>query len=454
MKEKYVFDIETDDLNATKIHCLAYCNVDDGVVHFTTDYQEMRNFFLRDVIFIGHSIIRFDIPVAEKILKINIVGRKIDTLALSWYISPERNRHGLQYYGEEYGIEKPKISDWIGLGPEVYINRCKEDVKINLLLWRRQWSYLRELYDRDEAAVDAIISYLSFKLACIADQEKLGVKLNVPYCQEMLSKLEREREIKMVELIAVMPKVPVISLRMPPKVVSKKDGSPSTLWESWASLLKEKNLPENHTEGVEVIRGWEDGNPGSHEQVKKWIYTMGWKPMNIKHVRDKKTNTVKRVPQISSREGAGEICESIKALYPIEPKLELLNGLSILSHRIGVFKAFLEDAKDGVLYPSIAGITNTLRMQHSIIVNLPGLGKKYGEEVRACLIPFDNHQFVGSDLKNIEDRTKRHYIYVYDPEYVEDMNVEGYDSHTDIGVLAGMMTIEEEKFYKWYAKPE
>jgi hypothetical protein len=48
----------------------------------------------------------------------------------------------------------------------------------------------------------------------------------------------------------------------------------------------------------------------------------------------------------------------------------------------------------------------------------------------------------------LEDTTKQHYMYFYDPEYVKQMRVPGFDPHTDIAVLANMMTIEEEILFK------
>jgi hypothetical protein len=54
----------------------------------------------------------------------------------------------------------------------------------------------------------------------------------------------------------------------------------------------------------------------------------------------------------------------------------------------------------------------------------------------------------GSDISGLEDNTKQHYIYFYDPKYVEEMRVPGFCPHLDIGVLAGLITKEEEEFYK------
>ena len=59
---------------------------------------------------------------------------------------------------------------------------------------------------------------------------------------------------------------------------------------------------------------------------------------------------------------------------------------------------------------------------------------------------------IGSDVSGLESATSQHYIYNYDPDYVREMRSEDYDPHTDIAVLAGLMTEDEEKFFKWFDK--
>ena len=82
-----IFDIETDGLRdeATKIWCLSY-KTPDGV-KVTSDYGEMRRLLTSAKALIGHSIITFDVPVAERLLDIKIEAQLIDTLALSWYLN-------------------------------------------------------------------------------------------------------------------------------------------------------------------------------------------------------------------------------------------------------------------------------------------------------------------------------------------------------------------------------
>lgn len=53
-------------------------------------------------------------------------------------------------------------------------------------------------------------------------------------------------------------------------------------------------------------------------------------------------------------------------------------------------------------------------------------------------------------MASLESTTQDHYMSFFDPKYVQQKRVKGFDAHTDIAILAGLMTKEEEKFFKWY----
>jgi len=201
-----VFDIETDGLldELTKIHVLSY-SYDGKDVVSTGDYDEMREFFKTHHYLIGHNIIRFDIPAVEKVLGIKVKARLVDTLAISWYLHHDRLKHGLEWYGVDYGIPKPVIKDWNSLTYEDYANRCQEDVKINSRLWRDLWHKLNKLY-QDESEMDRLIDYLSFKLDCAREQEDLRWKLDVDKAQEAYDEIIRLKEEKVEQLADAMPK--------------------------------------------------------------------------------------------------------------------------------------------------------------------------------------------------------------------------------------------------------
>ena len=435
-----VYDIETDGLldELTKIHVLSYS--DDGkTVHHTHDYDEMREFFTTRKALVGHNHVRFDIPAVEKVLGIEVKARLIDTLALSWYLHHDRMKHGLEGYGEDYGVPKPVIKDWDSLTPEEYAHRCDEDVKINVRLWRDLDLKLNKLY-QDPTEKDRLIDYLTFKLDCAREQEALRWKLDVDKAQAAYDEIMALKVEKVEQLADAMPKRTLTRMASRPKVMHKKDGSLSSHGEKWVDLCKEYKQPETTMQFV-VKTGEERGNPNSNDQVKDWLYSLGWKPRTYKFLRDKATGDERQIEQVRKN---GELCGSVKELAEVDKAVDLLDGLTVLTHRAGILKSFLECHKDGWLEASVAGLTNTFRFKHyRPLVNLPGVDKPYGDVIRGCLTCPDGYILSGADMTSLEDTTKRHYMKPLDPDYVEQMSHEGFDPHLDLALHAGVITQDD-----------
>jgi len=435
-----VFDIETDGLldELTKIHVLSYSH-DGKEVHHTHDYDEMRKFFTETEVLVGHNIIRFDIPAVEKVLGIKVKARLIDTLALSWYLHHDRLKHGLEWYGVDYGIPKPVIKDWNSLTPQEYAHRCDEDVKINNRLWRDLDTKLNKLY-QDPLEKDRLVDYLTFKLDCAREQEDLRWKLDVDKAQEAYDEIIRLKEEKVEQLADAMPRKALTRVATQPKVMHKKDGDLSSHGEKWVALCAENKMPIS-AKSLTVQTGEERGNPNSNDQVKDWLYSLGWKPRTYKFIRDKKTGDERQIEQVRND---GDLCKSVKELVSMDPAVDLLDGLTVLTHRAGILKSFLDCHVDGYLQATVAGLTNTFRFKHmKPLVNLPSVDKPYGDVIRGCLTCPDGYVLAGADMTSLEDTTKRHYMKPLDPEYVEQMSKEGFDPHLDLALHAGVISQED-----------
>ena len=422
----------------TKIHVLSYSDDNKTVIH-THDYDEMREFFLTRKTLVGHNIVRFDIPAVEKLLGIKVEARLIDTLALSWYIHHDRLKHGLEGYGDEYGVPKPVIKDWNSLSPEEYAHRCNEDVKINNRLYLLLNMKLNKLYD-NENDKDRLIDYLTFKLDCAREQEELQWKLDVPKAQAAYDEISRLKEEKVEQLAEAMPKRMLTRMVTQPKVMYKKDGELSSHGEKWVALCKEYKQSLTSI-GFKINTGEERGNPNSNDQVKDWLYSLGWKPRTFKFVRDKKTGDERQIEQV--RKGS-ELCSSVVDLASVDPAVDLLDGLTVLTHRAGILSSFLDCHKDGYLQAGVAGLTNTFRFKHyRPLVNLPSVDKPYGDVIRGCLTCPDGYVLAGADMTSLEDTTKRHYMKPLDPTYVEEMSREGFDPHLDLALHAGVINQDD-----------
>ena len=430
-----VFDVEANGLldKATKIHCLSYTS--DGKDYKTIfDYSDMRDLILSQHGLVGHNIIRYDVPLIEKILGIKIKSRLFDTLPMSWVLNYNRSKHGLESFGEDFGIPKPQIDDWYNLTNEEYAHRCTEDVKINWCLWQDLLKRFMFLY-KSKSELDKFFRYLEFKMDCAAAAEKVGWKLDVELAEKCVADLTKQKADKEAELISVMPKRKVTTKKSRPKNCFRKDGTASAHGQRWFDLLQENGLPLHFDGEVEVIRKWEDPNPNSTDQVKDWLYSLGWEPCTFKYDKNKETGEERKIPQVRKD---GELTDSVKLIAETNPMVEVLEGLTVMQHRLGIFQGFLDCEQDGYVRAEIDGLTNTLRFKHKKpLVNLPGVDRPWGKEIRGCLTAPTGYVLCGADMTSLEDTTKRHYMQPYDPDYVHEMSQKGFDPHLDLAKHAG-----------------
>lgn len=482
-----MFDLEANGYSPTKIHCVSVKRYrGNQVERFTlTNYADIRKFFEEEEVIVGHNIKVFDIPIIERIIfdgvqsershrilvqegliepyKLNC--RAIDTLPLSWTLYPEKNRHGLEDWGEYFGVPKPKIDDWENLTLEEYIHRCEEDVTINDKLFDKQLLYLQELYEGDNESMENYINYLTYKMDCAREQQFIRWKLDENLCRETLAVFREKSQEKKQSLVEVMPDNVKMKVVKRPKKMHKQNGDLSKRGERWVELLEEIGYPVDSTEQIEIEDKREEGNPNSHVQLKDWLFSLGWKPETFNYKKEKDSDKVTKIPQVNLPFGQG-ICPSVRKLYEVEPELENLEMYYVINHRIGLLKGFLRDVdEEGYLKARIAGLTNTLRFKHTELVNLPGYTGKHkpeegkynwkdGVHIRGCLIAPKGMKLCGSDMSSLEDRTKQHYMYFFDPEYVETMIKPGFDPHLDLAGFAYKMTNGElglsEEDIQWY----
>ena len=432
-----VFDVEADNLleDATRIHCLSYTA--DGSSPVTLfKYDDMRKLLLSQKGLIGHNIIGYDVPLLEKLLGIRIRARLLDTLPMSWVLNYNRAKHGLDSFGEDFGIPKPVIDDWQNLTQEEYAHRCSEDVRINWALWNNLVKRFKFIYN-DNVLLDKFFRYLEFKMRCASIAERTGWKLDKSLANSSITTLIEQQESRVAELKTVMPKRKIMTIKRKPKVCFKKDGTPSSHGQKWFDLLSEHGLPSHHDEPVSIVKGWEEPNPNSSDQVKDWLYSLGWNPCTHKYVKED-DGSERTIPQVRKD---GELTDSVKLLAETNNSVSVLDGLTVIQHRLSIFQAFVECERDGYVKAGIAGLTNTLRFKHrKPLVNLPGVDKPWGKEIRGCLIADDGYVLCGADMTSLEDTTKRHYMKPYDPDYVEEMSKEGFDPHLDLAKHAGAVT--------------
>ena len=150
MSSETIIDMETDGLldNVSKVHVVSHSNDPEGDPTSTHDPQDMIDLLHEDRQFVCHNIIGYDREVWHKLLGVYVPNENcIDTLMLSRYLEFTRGSHGLESYGVENGIPKPKVDDWENLSDQEYAHRCEQDVLNNSKVWYKTLRpKLMELY--------------------------------------------------------------------------------------------------------------------------------------------------------------------------------------------------------------------------------------------------------------------------------------------------------------------
>lgn len=336
--------------------------------------------------------------------------------------------------------------------------------------------------------INRILTFLMFKADCAVLQEKTMWEVDVPYLQESEAELRKLTEAATKELESVMPPVPKYTVRKKPAKMFKKNGELSAIglrWKELQDLLKSEKKDEYGNPLAKVVEVGEISeltdlqppNINSVQQVKDFLTSKGWVPQSFKYVRDDKKfqEWVDSKPKEGSKRGewtawknskpedravtqitvegadGKELCQSIKDLAEAVPEVRALENYSMIKHRLGTVQGFLSNLKDGkYLRARIAGYTNTLRVKHTEIVNLPKASKPFAEAIRGCLVAGSGKISLGSDMSGIEDRVKAHFVLPFDPEFIATVSAPDYDPHLATALASGTITKDEMEFYKWF----
>ena len=136
---KLVFDIETDGLESTVVHCLVAQEVETGQVwEYGPDKIEEGVKLLESAQQLaGHNIIGFDIPVLEQLTSFKLGDQTIiDTLVLSRLFNPVREGgHSLAVWGSKLGLDKIEFEEYEFFSQEM-MDYCKRDVAVNVKVYK------------------------------------------------------------------------------------------------------------------------------------------------------------------------------------------------------------------------------------------------------------------------------------------------------------------------------
>lgn len=447
--------------DSARLHVFGFKKINGGTINPAVQYEgqvlhytqreELQAFLDTSPTLAIHNGITFDQPALELLGYDTSKVTIIDTLYLSWYLFPDRMRHGLEAWGEELGFAKPHVDDGDWRRTDLPINyfdeRVRGDCNIQVRLWHHIEAKLKEIYGQRPSI--GLIKHLMWKGKQQQIQQEFKWAVDEVGGVVLQKRLDKAVEEKKETLAYAMPKVKDVAIKKKPAKLFTMDGKLSSLGKAWSTLTRERGLPFDYANDIEVIKGYNPGNPASHVQIKDWLFGLGWKPVtfNESFTQDEAGNkVVKKVPQVQDKnknDGAGGLCDSVMDLVEQDEGILALEGFGKISHRQSLVKGILRSVHKGTVTARCGGFSNTLRLKHRELVNLPSGRVDWGMEIRGLLIAREGYVLLGSDLSSLEDAIKHHFQMPLDPAYVNKQRVKGFDPHIAIALSAGLMTAQD-----------
>ena len=414
---KMIFDIETDDLNATKIWCIVAKEVDGKSYRFTPDEIEDGIKLLEQAdTLIGHNIIGFDLPVLEKLYNFKYSGKVIDTLVMSRLYNPVReNGHSLKTWGYRLGVPKQEQPEFDNYTP-VMLNYCEQDVILNEAVYKY---LLDEGLGFSKQSLD-----LEHRTASIMrEQEQTGFYFDSKQAMTLLAELKQNMADVEDEVQKTFKPKCVEDKQVLPYI--KKNGELSKRGltdEEYESILASGNR------GPFMRKKLVEFNLGSRKQIGEYLIDFGWQPERF---------TPTGQPIVD--EGTLKKITHIKEAKLIADYLLYQKRIAQVSSWIDELK---EDRVHGRVIPN-GTITGRMTHRNPNMAQVPNLGSPYGKECRACWTVPEGYKLVGVDASGLELRMLAHYM--NDIDYIEEV-VNG-DIHSTNQELAGLKTRDQAKTF-------
>ena len=351
---KAVVDIETDAINAKKIHCIVAQHYQTGEVRkwVGDECKEFGEWSKKIDQFIMHNGISFDAPLLNKFTGSTITPLQVrDTLLESHLFNPVREGgHSLESWGERLGFAKLDFHDFSEFSP-LMLEYCQRDVELtrklaqNLELEKKKFSNQCYNLERDIRII-------------VDGQQNNGFAFDLMKAQLLLAKLEDEQH----EL------------------------------ESNAEEEFEPTIVELKTKTKEI-----PFNIASRKQIADRLMDRGWEPSKL---TDK-----------------GNVIVNEDVLSKINmPEAQMFSRYFLLQKRTGLLKAWIKECGEDMRVRgrvlTLKTITGRMAHHSPNMAQVPAVYSPYGQECRELWTVSnpDTHQLVGTDASGLELRCLAHYM--------------------------------------------
>ena len=381
-----ILDIETDSLNATKIHCIVTKDLDTAKVQVWdhTNLDKFKSWSSTVDKFIMHNGISFDAPILNKLLGTDIkLSQVIDTLVMSQLFNPMRDGgHSLRAWGDRLSYPKWEYTNFTTYNLDM-LEYCKNDVDLTEVLYKHL------CMEKNKFSSYSI--NLEHKIRAIIDQqERNGFTLNIQKTIGLLARLSDE----------------AYNLEQ----WAKREFSPTVV----ELKTKTKYIPFNI---------------GSRYQIADRLIERGWKPSKF---TDK-----------------GNVIVSEEILNKINmEEAKKFSRFFLLQKRTAQIQSWINCFNDntGRVHGRVLTLrTITGRMAHHNpnMAQVPAVRNPFGKECRDCWTVSNphTHTLVGTDASGLELRCLAHLM--NDKDYINEI-VHG-DVHTANMKMAGLTNRDQAK---------
>ncbi len=413
----WVFDIETDDLNATTIWCCGFINVETGEEYLAVGEDEVRKFVEEHpgCKWVGHNSISFDAPTIRRLIGCDLSSHNvIDTLVMSRLFDPKlEGGHSLDSWGKRLKMPKGDFKDFSKYSDEMGVY-CLQDIRITRKLFRKLSARMKK-----EGFSNTSV-YIEHNIREVTDgQRNNGFYFDIAGATELgetLRELASNLEQSILELFP--PELKPVARY---KFRLLKNGETNNHFKRHT-----ERYPKIERDGDEyVCFDYVPFNIGSVPQRIEKLLSLGWKPRDY---------TDKGNPKVDE-ESLLEFAETSKI-----PEVTAIADWLVATGRANMIYNWLAnvDKANSVMrgYVDSCG-ASTRRMTHSSpnTANIPGLEVKWGHECRSMWQARPKRLLCGADAKALEMRMFGHYL---NNDEAARMYIEG-DPHT---FNADMLEIE------------
>ena len=413
---RYIFDLETDGLldDVTTIHCMVIKDIDTGQALGYTGKgiwtEGIPKLEKADMI-CGHNIIKYDIPVLQKLGTFNPQGQIRDTLVCTRLVWADVKQadftrtdfpkkligsHSLAAWGHRIGNYKDDYNGgWEAYNDEM-LEYCFQDVEVTNTLWKKI-----EAKNYSEQAIE-----LEHEVAeLIHRQEQAGFAFDKETAGKLYAKLSARKQELTGKLLENIP--------------------------PWQIKLKTK------TKLVEF-------NPASRDQCAKVLKQYGWEPADFSPAGKPKVDETTLAQITNSPEGGDPMLLELATI---------MGEYFLLIKRLGQLgdgnQAWLKVERGGRIHGSCntnGAVTGRATHAYPNVAQVPSCGAPYGKDCRELFTVGRGKKLVGVDVSGLELRCLAHYMARYDGGAYGETVVNG-DIHTANQEAAGLATRPQAKTF-------